>query len=378
MNRLLICVPLALSLAAGAAAKNQQAGEAAKPQVAQAKPATAVALTVGSTAPAFKVSGWLKGDPVEGLKQGQIYVLEGWATWCGPCRVSIPHLSELQKKYGDKITFVGVSVWEQDWDGVPKFVKEMGDQMDYRVAHDKNGDFQRGWMEPAKQNGIPAAFVINQQGQVAWIGHPMELDDVLPKVVDGSWDIAKAKLESERQMELESKREALAQQADAINQKIERALRAEKKDEALTLIDELVALSPELYFGPAVWKSATLLKEMNRPQDAYAYIKTMTEGSLKDNAQAINGFAWVIVDGDDGAKHDLDLAKKLATRADELSKGQDPNVKDTLARVLFLKGDIDGAIKTQELALSLVQDDKEMKDEVQKTLDTYRAAREKK
>jgi len=324
------------------------------------------------------VSGWLKGDPVEGLKQGQIYVLEGWATWCGPCRVSIPHLSELQKKYGDKITFVGVSVWEQDWDGVPKFVKEMGDQMDYRVAHDKNGDFQRGWMEPAKQNGIPAAFVINQQGQVAWIGHPMELDDVLPKVVDGSWDIAKAKLESERQMELESKREALAQQADAINQKIERALRAEKKDEALTLIDELVALSPELYFGPAVWKSATLLKEMNRPQDAYAYIKTMTEGSLKDNAQAINGFAWVIVDGDDGAKHDLDLAKKLATRADELSKGQDPNVKDTLARVLFLKGDIDGAIKTQELALSLVQDDKEMKDEVQKTLDTYRAAREKK
>jgi thiol-disulfide isomerase/thioredoxin len=373
MNRLLIALPLTLALAAGTLAQATDA-QVASPAAA----AKATTLTVGSTAPAFKVSGWLKGDAVESLKEGQVYVLEAWATWCGPCRVSIPHLTELQKKFGEKATFVGVAVWEQDWEGVPKFVKEMGDQMDYRVAHDKNGDFQKGWMEPALQSGIPTAFVVNQKGVIAWIGHPMELDGVLPKVIDQTWDLAKAKEASERQAQLEMKRAAIAGQADAISKKIEKALRADNKEEAIGYIDELVALDGEMFYGAAVWKAATLIKDLKRPADAYAYIRTQTDGVLKDNAEALNGFAWCIVDGDEGATRDLALASKLAARADELSKGQEPNVKDTMARVLFLKGDVDGAIKTQEAALALVQDDKEMKDQIQATLDTYRAARDKK
>ena len=51
--------------------------------------------------------------------------------------LSIPHLTELQKKYKDKgVTFIGVSVWEQDQNAVAPFVKAMGDQMDYTVAID--------------------------------------------------------------------------------------------------------------------------------------------------------------------------------------------------------------------------------------------------
>ena len=37
-----------------------------------------------------------------------IMVVEFWATWCGPCRTSIPHLIELQKKFKD-VMFVGIS-----------------------------------------------------------------------------------------------------------------------------------------------------------------------------------------------------------------------------------------------------------------------------
>lgn len=382
MNRTLISLPLTLTLgavmfAAGAVAQD---GAVAQPK-AETKSVDEMlktALTVGKPAPALKVAGWLKGDAVSEFKAGQVYVVEGWATWCGPCKVSIPHLTELQHKYGDKVTFIGVSVWEQDWDGVPKFVKEMGEQMDYRVAFDKNSDFQKSWMEAGMQNGIPAAFVVNQKGVIAWIGHPMELDNVLPKVVDQSWDLSVAQADSEKQIRMEAKRTAIADKADAVNKKIEKALRADKKEEALGYIDELLALDSEMFFGAAVWKSTVLMKELNKPEEAQAYIRAKAEGELKDNAEALNGFAWCIVEGDEGAKRDLNLALKLATRADELTKGREPNVKDTLARAYFLKGDLDNAIKTEEAALSLVQDDKEQKDEIQKTLDTYRAAKNKK
>jgi thiol-disulfide isomerase/thioredoxin len=59
-------------------------------------------LKVGDPAPKLHVSKWLNGDPVEKLEKGTTYVIECWATWCGPCRASIPHVSELNTKYKDK------------------------------------------------------------------------------------------------------------------------------------------------------------------------------------------------------------------------------------------------------------------------------------
>ena len=94
-------------------------------------------LTIGDEAPAISVSQWVKGDPVDRLDPNKTYVVEFWATWCGPCRVSIPHLTELQKKYKDKgVTIIGVSVWSRIRDAVAPFVEQMGDKMDYTVAID--------------------------------------------------------------------------------------------------------------------------------------------------------------------------------------------------------------------------------------------------
>ena len=78
---------------------------------------------------------------------GKNYVVEFWATWCGPCKASIPHLTELQKK-NPSVTFIGVSVWEPDQDKVKPFVEEMGDKMAYRVAIDLVP-------EKEKDNGAP-------------------------------------------------------------------------------------------------------------------------------------------------------------------------------------------------------------------------------
>ena len=77
---------------------------------ALAKPA--VQLRVGDKAPPIEVEAFLRGEPFEAFEAGRVYVLEFWATWCGPCIGAMPHLSELQARYKDRVTVLGVDVWE--------------------------------------------------------------------------------------------------------------------------------------------------------------------------------------------------------------------------------------------------------------------------
>src|SRR5689334_13332915 len=85
-----------------------------------ASAASAQDLKVGDAAPPIKIAKWVKGKPdnmskdgnTYTIKPGSIHVVEFWATWCGPCKVSIPHLTELAKKYKGKVTFTGVSINE--------------------------------------------------------------------------------------------------------------------------------------------------------------------------------------------------------------------------------------------------------------------------
>jgi thiol-disulfide isomerase/thioredoxin len=145
------------------------------------KEVSSAALHVGSPAPALTCGKWIKGEPVEALEQGQVYVIEFWATWCPPCRQSIPHMTQLQKKY-PAITFIGQHCAERNVSSVEPFVKEMGNQMNYRVAMDDQNKMARTWLEAARIQGIPTAFVVGRDSKIAWIGHPMELDTVLPRL----------------------------------------------------------------------------------------------------------------------------------------------------------------------------------------------------
>lgn len=150
----------------------------------------AQSLTVGMKAPELKVAGWLKGTPVTRLDTGKIYVVEFWATWCVPCRAMIPRLTELQEKYKDKVTIIGVSVWEKNLDYIPVFVESMGDKMNYHVAKDDlsqpdnpSGYMANNWLAAAGAPGIPWAFIIDKTGKIAFIGNSADVDAPLEKVV---------------------------------------------------------------------------------------------------------------------------------------------------------------------------------------------------
>ena len=79
------------------------------------------ALVVGSQAPPLKVSRFLKGEPITSFEPGKIYVIEFWATWCGPCVAAMPHVSELQKQF-PAVTFVGVNVWDEEESAAEEFL----------------------------------------------------------------------------------------------------------------------------------------------------------------------------------------------------------------------------------------------------------------
>ena len=131
---------------------------------------------VGKKAKELKVKAWLNTDPIT-LKdlKGKIVVLEFWATWCPPCRKSIPHLIKLYEKYKDK-GVVMVSITSESKSKVKSFVKK--NRMEYPVG--TGGTTSRIY----GVRGIPHAFIINDKGIIVWEGHPMAgLDKALEKEV---------------------------------------------------------------------------------------------------------------------------------------------------------------------------------------------------
>src|SRR6187401_1988056 len=129
---------------------------------------------LGQDAPPLKITSWIKGKPVDlaATKGKQVVVVEFWATWCGPCRTSIPHLTELQKKFKDQVVFIGLS--DETEAKVKPFVEKMGNKMDYVVALDDQRKTSAGYMGAFGVNGIPHAFIVDKAGKLVWHGHPMD------------------------------------------------------------------------------------------------------------------------------------------------------------------------------------------------------------
>eukprot|EP00455_Lapot_gusevi_P003161 TRINITY_DN11301_c0_g1_i2.p1 TRINITY_DN11301_c0_g1~~TRINITY_DN11301_c0_g1_i2.p1 ORF type:complete len:153 (+),score=32.02 TRINITY_DN11301_c0_g1_i2:70-528(+) len=116
---------------------------------------------------------FIKGEPIKlsDIKGSQVAVVEFWATYCPPCRDSIPVLSELQREFSD-VVFVGISAEEEYT--VRPFVQQMGKQMAYRVAVDSTRVTSASYMRAVNAQGIPTAFIISKQGKIVWHGHPLD------------------------------------------------------------------------------------------------------------------------------------------------------------------------------------------------------------
>lgn len=282
---------------------------------------SAVSAQLGVEAPPLKISKWVKGGPVD-LTKGRgtnVYVVEFWATWCAPCRQSIPHLTELQQRFKSRgVVIIGVS--DETPQEVQPFVDRLGSKMDYVVAVDDQRHTVAAYLEAFGVDGIPHAFVVDKQGRVAWQGHPLQgLDRALSDIVDDNHDIHAENL-------------------------------------AMTAAKQM----PEYFMQAISGTNAAVTRELG-------------ERILRDAGSSpvlLNEFAWNILIHPRLKDRDLDLAIRAARVANEKTEGKDASVLDTYARAFFEAGRIAEAIETQKKAIAVALDDAE-REQLTKSLQTY-------
>ena len=146
----------------------------------------------GKAAPPFKVEKWFSAPrDVE----NKVHIVEFWATWCSPCRRSIPHLNELSAQFGDSVSIIGVT--DEPSSKVQGFMKTT--PMNYGVATDT----KKRMKSAIGCSAIPLSLVIGSDNIIRWQGHPSKLtQSIIQQVLSadkgegvpvkrGRWDTTK-------------------------------------------------------------------------------------------------------------------------------------------------------------------------------------------
>lgn len=250
---------------------------------AHAQNEQAPSLNLNDAAPPLRVHQWLKGTPIKKFEKGHVYVLEFWATWCKPCIAAMPHLSTLARQYKDRVTFIGIDIYEwqlkppRSISKVKAFVDSMGQQMNFRVATEDTNFTVADWMGASgeRDNGIPKTFVVNAEGRLAWIGYPTDLDEVLPKIVDNTWDVNGALAERNEYRRLEELENSVRDKLNSYVGDPNNRHDLGEPDSSLLLIDEVVKKEPKLKYAPTIafhTFSSLLKTDLHK---AYAYGNAM-------------------------------------------------------------------------------------------------------
>ncbi|MBB3204644.1 thiol-disulfide isomerase/thioredoxin [Rhodopirellula rubra] len=359
-------------------APTKVAKAASTPEVEEVPP-----MTIGSPAPSLDIENWIhdgegRFPKVTEFEPGKVYVVEFWATWCGPCIASMPHIVELQNKYADRGVQI-VSITREDVETVNAFLEREVRQNsrqsdDDNVADDETGEDESDeepapltyreltksycltsdpdastnddYMKAAKQNGIPCAFIVGKDAKIEWIGHPMSIDDALEQVVSDSWD-----------REVYREEFAAKQESRAVITQLSKLLRSKKEDEAIELIDDYIA-NGKSESSKTQLKSIKLSMLMTRVKTAQAAANRAASEMLADDsldASGVNQIAWSVYEMSRQNRANKNAVLKMALEATQSAvAGAGTNavfLMDTIAHLQYQLGDREAALKTQRAAV---------------------------
>ncbi|MCK4660805.1 MAG: TlpA family protein disulfide reductase [Phycisphaerae bacterium] len=326
-------------------------------------------LKVGDPAPRFsKKIEWLRGTPVDPIKNSgkEIYVLEFWATWCGPCIMQIPHTTMLQKKHEKHgVRFVALtspgSVWQrQQVKDVKRFVREQGDKMGYTVGFDPTEETYNNYMAASGAPGIPQAFIITRDGKIAWQGHPNDrMEQVLEQMVSGKFDITEAIAAAATRKKLE-----------VLGQRFNRLVGLRQWEQGLTTLHEMLELEPADLEAIQFSLTIITIEFKDRPR-ARLWVQTYIRNHRDCAAGLVLVAGSLMASPDLGDRHpDLVLAAATAACA---ADPKSIEAMQTRAQALHQIGRMDQAIEWQQKAVA--QSDGTVKPQAQRALEFYQTCK---
>lgn len=137
---------------------------------------------IGEPAPPIDAQEWLNTSENISLEslRGKFVVVEFWATWCGPCKESTPHLVEIHEKYNHRgVVLVSLTDELRADAPIDAFMETYG--VNYVVGV---GSESR---EAYGVTGIPHAYILDREGVIQWRGHPMSnMEETLEELVNAS------------------------------------------------------------------------------------------------------------------------------------------------------------------------------------------------
>ncbi len=325
-------------------------------------------LTIGSDAPALDIEFWLQDGkgffkPVKEFENDKVYVVEFWATWCGPCIQNMPHIAELQEQYrGENVQIIGVS--DETEEEVKDFLAQDHPDLEKKMAEvtaaycltaDPDRSVYEAYMEAANQTGIPTAFIVGKDGKIEWIGHPAAMDPVLEKVVGDSWDREAFKEEQRLEQELQ---EAL--------HKVDELVSNDKVDEALELIETELKKAKE---GPMKdqWFSIKCDIKLHFDRVDDEVIKHYQDhlASVQGSPQGVAQFAyWMFGAAQQGADISKIITPVLAGLKAELKNADEeekPLLYNAAAVLTSTTGDLQMAVDLQQAAVDASVDPRQKK-----------------
>ena len=370
-------------LAAGRVSLGQQAAPALAPAPEAASAPAPAAVhparpedLIGKPPPPIKVARWFKGEPVTEFKKGTVYVVDFWATWCGPCKAAIPHLTRLAKENKGRVEVIGISISERQndptdaayLDAVEKFVKKMDDRMEYPVAADTPDKAMHStWFKPTGTGGIPTAYIIDQRGLVAWvgIGAPADIERIVGEVLAGTFDYSKEKA-LQQAAELEAKKRSEADIAAAkknqsgTNQKYpgyQEAMDRGDTGAALASLNAAFEANRDSESSGAYQWKLMLLLQRNKPEEIHAYARELLD-RYPTNDDIVSFLSACIVSTSDEPRFDSKLALEAAQKAASFAKPDsrwEQFAKWRLGWALFHVGEKKKAVDSVQTALENVR-----------------------
>jgi hypothetical protein len=176
------------------------------------------------------------------------------------------------------VTVLAIDIYEKkstSMEKVKAFVDSMENWMDFHVAADDSNRMVSEWLDASgeRQHGIPRSFVVNAEGRLAWMGYPKELDEILPKIVNNTWDIKEALAKRNLNTYLAKLDDSLRFELMRYDRDSFKPGSFDKPDSTLFMINEIIRNEPKLKYAPFIASKTFSCLLQTNPHKAYVYGK---------------------------------------------------------------------------------------------------------